>query len=56
MATVTVWTDTNIRFSFESNSNNFIDNVIKAVARLRKDHDFETEVMAMGHEFYINVM
>ena len=55
MATVSVSTPTGIEFSFESNANNFIDNVIRSVERLKRDYGYETEVMKMGKEFTVGV-
>lgn len=55
MNTVSVTTPTGINFSFQSNANNFIDNVIRAVERLQRDYDYHTEVMKMGEDFKIGV-
>jgi hypothetical protein len=55
MATVSVSTPTGIKFSFESNANNFIDNVIRSVERLERDYGYKTEVMKMGEDFTVGV-
>ena len=55
MATVSVSTPTGIKFSFESNANNFIDNVIRSVERLGRDYGYKTEVMKMGEDFAVGV-
>lgn len=55
MNTVYVTTPTGIKFNFKSGANNFIDNVIRAVERLKRDYGYETEVMAMGKDFSVGV-
>lgn len=55
MATVNVTTPTGIDFNFKSNANHFIDVVISAVERLKRDYGYETEVMAMGKDFSVGV-
>ena len=52
---IVTWNTDDTRIEFKSGANNFIDNVIRAVARL-KEAGYECGVMDLGHKFKVLVL